>query len=395
MDIVICEINLPDADGYEIARQVKKLDSQTGVILTTQYDPSEDFATKAREAGADFYISKPLQQGEILFAVHQLLRAAYFRNAIIEKNRKLEESLEQLKQFHQKLATLGKEQHSDKRIVGANLQEMMELNKQLEEKNEQISAMMDQVAGRFDSTESLLADIIELHQSEHRGHSERVMDISMFIAAKMKLTKFQIHNIKTAARLHELGIVALPTQEKRDEAIDEKKNRLISTHPLVGEMLLKSYPGFEVIADIIRHLHENVDGSGSPDGLFGDRIPIGSRIVSATSYFDHSRISSPDAPPEKILEKMEELAGKTFDDQVLHFLGQYLEKEFAPSGEQVIECSVFGLAEGMELAADLYSESGINLLKKGTVLSPDIISKVLRFHNMDSIAGNIKIKLTS
>lgn len=394
-DIVICEIDLPDSYGYDICRSIKKLAYPVAVILTSAYDPKRDYAARAREAGADFYISKPVKQGELLFIVQQILRSSYLKNAVLEKNRQLEESLAQLKQFHHNLTKLSKEQHSDKRLLGSSLQEMMEFNKQLEEKNEQISSMVDALSARFESTETLLVDIIELHQSNHRGHSERVAKISLFIARKMNLTEFQMQNIRTAARLHELGIVALPTQEKRDEAIDEGKSRLFSTHPMVGEMLLKSYPGFEVIADIIRHLHENVDGSGSPDGLFGDRIPIGSRIVSATSYFDHSRIADPERQPDKIVEEMEERSGTVFDEKVLHFLGEYLDTELAPGGGQTVECSVFGLAEGMELANDLYSESGINLLRKGTVMDQDIISKVLRFHNMDPIAGNIKIKMAS
>ena len=158
-------------------------------------------------------------------------------------------------------------------------------------KNEQISSMVDELASRFDSTEGLLATIIELHQTEHRGHSERVTEAAIFIAEKLGLTEYQIRNVKSAARLHELGIVAMPTVEKRKEAVNEEeldyiKDKPKTHHPLVGEMLLKEFPGFEMVAEIIRHLHENVDGSGSPDGMFGDRIPMGSRIVAAASYFE-------------------------------------------------------------------------------------------------------------
>lgn len=99
--------------------------------------------------------------------------------------------------------------------------------------------------------------------------------------------------------MHELGIVAMPIIEKRKEAVNEEeldyiKDKPKTNHPLAGEMLLKEFPGFEMVAEIIRHLHENVHGSGSPDGMYGDRIPMGSRIVSAASYFDHNKMAHPD-----------------------------------------------------------------------------------------------------
>ncbi|MBT5375704.1 MAG: hypothetical protein HOL15_02705 [Nitrospinaceae bacterium] len=60
-----------------------------------------------------------------------------------------------------------------------------------------------------------------------------------------------------------------------------------------------------------------------------------------------------------------------------------------------MECSVFALAEGMELASDIFSESGINLLRKGTVLDQETLGKILRFHNVDPITGIIKVKQPS
>jgi len=395
-DMVFCEIELPGTDGFEICRRIKNINPQTSVILTTVYSPERDYASEALKAGADFFIAKPVKKGEFLFAIQSILQNSNLKKVIHEKKYQLENALGKLKEFHGKISLLNKSSDSDKNFLGSNLQQMVELNSQLEDKNRQISKMVEEMSNRFDSTETLLVDIIELRQSGHRGHCERVAKISTFIAGKMELTDYQIQNIKTAARLHELGIIALPTQERRDEAAEAEQGRVVSTHPIVGEMLLKGYPGFEVVADIIRHLHENVDGSGSPDKLFGDRIPIGSRIISAVSYFDHSRVTDPSKPLSAILEKMDEEAGTVFDYQVLQHLGEYIQSQEEESEkDQIMECSVFSLSEGMELAADLYTESGINLLRRGTVFSLEIINKVLRFHNMDPITGNIKIKHVS
>ena len=392
-DIVLCNAQLRgEKDGFEICRQIRKNFPQCAVIIMSAYDSETDHASKADEVGAKAYLSKPIKQGEFLFAVNSVLRAARLDRALHEKNQQLEEALDQLKAFHKKVADLNNELHADKRRLGTNLQEMKDLNNQLEEKNSQISSMVEELARRFESAEALLVNIIELRQPEHRGHVDRVAEIAMFIAEKMNLTEYQIRNIKTAARLHELGIAALPTREKRIAALDEGKNRLHTNHPMVGEMLIKGFPGFEMIANIIRHLHENVDGSGFPDKLYGDRIPIGSRIVSAASYYDHFRISNPDESPLEALTVMNPLCGKFFDEQVMDFLEKYAHTQLAPEKDKTLDCSVFALVEGMELASNIYSESGINLLMKGTVLNPDILNKILKFHAVDPIVGAVKIK---
>jgi response regulator RpfG family c-di-GMP phosphodiesterase len=156
--------------------------------------------------------------------------------------------------------------------------------------------------------------------------------VAIFIAEKLGLTEYQFRNVKSAARLHELGIVAMPTVEKRKDAANEEeldyiKDKPKTNHPLVGEMLLKEFPGFEMAAEIIRHLHENVDGSGSPDGMYGDRIPMGSRIVLAASYFDHNKMAHPDRSNEEILSKMDEKTGVIFDESIMRALGGYIAQQ--------------------------------------------------------------------
>ena len=331
-DIILCDMHMLGMDGFEVCQKVRELKLRSAVILMSAYDSEQDNAIKASETGADAYLSKPLKKGELLFVVNFIMRVAHLNDAVFEKNKQLEASLGQLKQFHQKLAALNDELQNDKRRLGVSLKEMTELNDQLENKNEQISSMVDELASRFDSTEGLLATIIELHQTEHRGHSERVTEAAIFIAEKLGLTEYQFRNVKSAARLHELGIVAMPTVEKRKDAVNEEeldyiKDKPKTNHPLVGEMLLKEFPGFEMVAEIIRHLHENVDGSGSPDGMYGDRIPMGSRIVSAASYFDHNKMAHPDRSNEEILSKMDEKTGVIFDESIMRALGGYIAQQ--------------------------------------------------------------------
>jgi HD-GYP domain-containing protein (c-di-GMP phosphodiesterase class II) len=212
------------------------------------------------------------------------------------------------------------------------------------------------------------------------------------VARGLGASEHQVENIRIAARLHELGIVCLPEDEDKEVFRYEQGVRDQSRHPLIGEMLLKGLPGFEMVADILRHLHENVDGTGIPDRLSGERIPLGSRIVSAASYFDHRLMVMEEMKPHDVLALMERKGGSLFDEKVLGMLRDYVGGHDRYEKQNAYECTVFALQEGMELASDIYSESGINLLRHGTVLTKDMLTRVQKFHNVDPIIGMVRVK---
>ncbi|MCH7671770.1 MAG: response regulator, partial [Proteobacteria bacterium] len=198
-DIVLCDINIPGLNGFEVCRQVRKSGLLTAVVLMSAYDDDEDPASQAKEAGADAFLAKPIKKGELLFVVNYILRIDSLNDAVFTKNQQLEKSLTQVNEFHQKLEHLNEELQGDKKSLNENLKELIRLNSQLESKNSQISEMNAELAKRFDSTVGLLASIIEIHQVERRGHSERVANISVYIAEKMELSERLVQNIKTAA----------------------------------------------------------------------------------------------------------------------------------------------------------------------------------------------------
>ena len=390
-DIIMCDINLPGINGFDFCRKIRKAGFHSTVILISAYDEKEDFAIHAKEAGADSFLTKPIKKGELLFAVNFVLRIDHLSRTVLQKNQELKESLNRLQQAHEKMSGMNDELQEDQRRLKDNLKEILRMNAQFEAQNAQISSMNLELEERFDSTVGLLTNIIELNQYKHRGHSERVAEISLFIGRKMGLEGKDLQNLKTAARLHELGIVSLPRDETLEEALDEGKSRKFTSHPLVAEMLLKGFPGLEAVADLIRHMHENVDGSGKPDGLVGEEIPLGSRILSAASFYDHCRVSNPKSSLQDLLKRVDGETGKLFDENVVSVLSEYERSQSAAKNQRTILCSVFALKEGMELVSDIYSESGINLLRKGTVLNQEMVNKILKFNNVDPVAGQVEV----
>jgi response regulator RpfG family c-di-GMP phosphodiesterase len=391
-DIVICDIHLPGMNGFEFCQKIRQSGLHATVILMSAYDESEDYAIQAKETGADAFLTKPIKKGELLFIVNFILQIDHLNQTVLDKNQKLEDTLTGLKQAHEKMSGMNDELQEDQRRLSDNLKDIIRMNSKLETQNAQISSMNRELASRFESTVGLLTNIIELNQSQHRGHSERVAEISVFIAQKMGLSKDRIESLSIAARLHELGIVSLPRDETVEEALDEGKSRQVTSHPVVAEMLLKGFAGFESVAELIRHMHENVDGSGTPDALVGEQIPLGSRILSAASFYDHYKVAHPDSSILEVLKKVEQANGTWFDENVVSFLSDYVLSQNQSDDGKTISCSVFALREGMILASDIYSESGINLLRKGTVLDRDMVNKVLKFNKVDPVAGQVQVE---
>ena len=391
-DIVICDIHLPGMNGFEFCRRIRQSGRHVTVILMSAYDENEDYAIQAKESGADAFLTKPIKKGEFLIVVNFIFRIEHLNQTVLGKNQELEDTLAQLKQAHEKMSGMNDELQEDQRRLNDNLKDILKMNSKLESQNSQISSMNGELAERFDSTVGLLTNIIELNQSQHRGHSERVAAIAVFIAQKMKLSEDSIENLRTAARLHELGIVSLPRDETVEEAVDEGKSRQVTSHPIVAEMLLKGFAGFESVAELIRHMHENVDGSGKPDGLVGEQIPLGSRILSVASFYDHYRVSHPGSSVLEVLNGVEQANGTWFDENVVSFLSEYALSQNHSGDEKTVSCTVFALKEGMVLASDIYSESGINLLRKGTMLDRDMVNQILKFNNLDPVAGQVLVK---
>lgn len=137
---------------------------------------------------------------------------------------------------------------------------------------------------------ALLAAIVtamEARDSYTASHSSRVADIAEFLCGVMKLPAGQSELIHIAAHVHDIGKIGIP------DAILHKSGRLtndewaiMQRHPMIGFNILSRVGGFEDIALCVRHHHERWDGSGYPDGLSGEAIPLGARIISLADSVD-------------------------------------------------------------------------------------------------------------
>jgi diguanylate cyclase (GGDEF)-like protein len=159
-------------------------------------------------------------------------------------------------------------------------------------------------------------------------HSESVVDLTAKVGESLALDSEEIGRIRTGALLHDIGKVGVPDEIlHKPGPLDDAEWEIMRQHPVIGERILRAIPGLGAVARVVRHEHERWDGQGYPDGLAGDRIPIGSRIILACDAY-HAMVS--DRPYRQAMphtDAMAELsknAGTQFDPEVVQALVGYL-----------------------------------------------------------------------
>lgn len=157
-----------------------------------------------------------------------------------------------------------------------------------------------------------------IREPECQMHAIRVEQISVLIGKAMGLNNGDLENLRYAALLHDIGKAALPGEIlKKQLPLSSEEISLYRLHPCFGWSMLKFDP---VIAESVRHHHENWNGSGYPDQIAGDRIPLFSRIIRVADCIDMRVIQgwgSNPIPLTRFFEHIKERAGSTYDPRVV------------------------------------------------------------------------------
>lgn len=138
-----------------------------------------------------------------------------------------------------------------------------------------------------DDTTLAVIDAIEGRGMFYEGHSTGVADMATAIAEEMGFAEGDIHFIRQAALLHDVGKLAIdPALFEIEKTLTADQYEEIKRHPLVAASIVSKEPSFEVVAPSIRHHHEMADGAGYPDGLKGETIPVGARVLHLADSYD-------------------------------------------------------------------------------------------------------------
>jgi len=166
-----------------------------------------------------------------------------------------------------------------------------------------------------------LANAIEAKDSYTRGHSERLAKLAGACAERMGLSRDEVAAVRLGAILHDVGKIGIPDRILRQSmALTEDEMAWMRRHPQIGADIIGPVEGLHHVAPLIRHHHEKWDGSGYPNGLKAEEIPLGSRIISVADAFEAmvaDRVYRPSLGLNKALEEIRGGRGSHFDPRVV------------------------------------------------------------------------------
>ncbi len=180
----------------------------------------------------------------------------------------------------------------------------------------------------YASTIAVLADAIEAKDAYTRGHCESVMRLAVEVGRRLELKGEKLDEVRYSALLHDIGKIGVPDGIllKPGKLMDEEFS-IIQKHPAIGRDLVLRVPTLNRLTDGILHHHEKWDGSGYPDGLAGEGIPLVARIVGAVDAFDAMTTPRPYrdmVSHEDAVGELKRCAGTQFDPQIVDLIDQIL-----------------------------------------------------------------------
>jgi putative two-component system response regulator len=225
IDLVLLDIMMPGMDGFEVCRYIKSND-ETRMIPVILITSAADIETKIKgiEVGADDFIPKPPNKPELLARVNSLLR---------------------LKKIHNNLASIENVLFS-------------------------------------------MANTVEAKDRYTQGHVDRVSQLALAIGQRFSLSERESKALRFGGALHDIGKLGVPEDIiNKAGPLNEQEWSIMKKHPEIGyRICLPLKKNLGEALDIIRHHHEKLDGTGYPDGLKGDDIPLVARIMAVADIYD-------------------------------------------------------------------------------------------------------------
>ncbi|GAB4333919.1 MAG: hypothetical protein Kow0037_12320 [Calditrichia bacterium] len=264
-----------------------------------------------------------------------------------------------------------------------------------EKREKQLKRLNALLKTAFLNTVEIIQNLIEIKAPGTKDHLERVAKGVSYISKKVNGHGLEADKIIIAAKIHEIGKIAIPDEilQKDRSELDESEQAMIDRHAILGAACIEEVPNFKGIASILRHLNENMNGSGKPDGLSGDQIPLGSRIIAIVNYFDSIFfLTDRHQTIESALAEVQDNLDVRFDRELFPHLYQYVIENYADAERpKDVKISPQQLKPGMVLSRRLLTASNVVLIPENTTLTEEIIAKVLKHQNIDPVNGGIYV----
>jgi putative two-component system response regulator len=281
IDLVLSDIMMPGRSGVELLKDIKETDPDISVLMITGLTDTKT-ALDCIHYGANDYIAKPFSVDRIVLTVSNLLDR---RNLAMEKK---------------------------------HYQNMLEFK--VFEKTEQLNRTMIDLKNAYNDTLAALVKALDAREKEVGSHSERVMNYAVLLGNKMGIRGNDLEHLAKGALLHDIGKIGVTDNILlKPGKLDPQEWEEMYRHPQIGYSILSEIDFLAKPAEIILSHHERFDGSGYPNRLKGNRIPIGARIFTLIDTLDAMTSDRPyrkALPFDKVSAEIIRCSGSQFDPEI-------------------------------------------------------------------------------
>jgi putative nucleotidyltransferase with HDIG domain len=283
--LMLSDIRMPGTSGVDLVPQALEIEPDLAILMLTAVNDATS-AALCMQRGAMDYLTKPIELADLGRAVQRALK----RREMLLENRHLNQWLKE--EVTTRTAELQRERHRLERVSTATLE--------------------------------ALVNALEAKDPYLRGHSARVADLSANIATEMGLSEEDVDRIRMAGRLHDLGKIGTRDSVVNKEGpltADEFEH--VKQHVIIGAQILAPLVHLGDVVSMVKSHHERFDGTGYPDGLRGEEVPLGGRVIAAAEVYDALTTARPyqeKMTPEQAVERMADLSGTVLDPRVFEAL---------------------------------------------------------------------------
>jgi len=374
--VIISDQRMPGMLGADFLHACRTAAPDAVRILLTGHADLDAGIDAINKGGLTRYLGKPWNDDELLMVV----RDAVKQYTLVLNNRRLNEIVrrqnEELEEWNKNLKTRVLKQTSSLR------QKIEAYNLSLRHNKEHDESMVATLTG-----------LLKLREESLYQHACSVSGLSQAAARELGVSDELLESIRIAALLHDIGKIGMTDRMlcSPPERMSILETQEYERHTVKGQAAIEMIEKLQPAGVLIRHHHERFDGAGFPDSLAEEAIPLGSRIIAFADFIDNALTRRTATSVESVLDQAGKLGGTLLDPQIQWaferatrtILGSDAGRGAGERVEQ--EVSPLALRDGMVLSRDIYTGSGLLLLKKGTIVDDILKESIQRFYTLDQI----------
>lgn len=295
--LAFVDVTIRDLDARYLIKELKNRNEGMGLVIMA-YQDHVTLVQEAMNLGATDYIYKPLKAEEVYFkAKHALEMTKYMLNNV-RALRGIEE-----------------------RNISLQKQNLL-LARRIEESTKNLTKLYEDLKETYMRTIKALAHAIDARDHYTFSHSDNVTRYAEMIAKQMNIDMSYVEDIKDACQLHDLGKIGVHDSVlSKPGLLSPEEFEEIKLHSQKGAQILEPLKFLERVIDIVRHHHERWDGKGYPDGLKGEQIPLGARVMAVADSYDAMVSARPyrkvGLSKQEAIEEVKKNSGVQFDPKVV------------------------------------------------------------------------------